>query len=142
MTTPLWCLLGFATWTVLLVLAVGFWRVRLVLSGHMAPNAFPSGTPHGSERYWRLNRAHMNAVENLPLMASVVLAGSFAGVTTPLFSTLAQVYLTARIVQSLVHISSNSPLVINLRFTALFVQFVCFGWMIVEIAARTGAGGA
>ena len=31
MTTPLWCLLGFAAWTVLLVVTVGLWRVGLVL---------------------------------------------------------------------------------------------------------------
>ncbi len=141
MTTPLWCLLGFASWTVLLVLTVGLWRLVLVFAGKMAPNAFPSGTPHGTDLYWRLNRAHMNAAENLPLMASVVLVGTLVGVFTPLFSTLAQVYLAARIVQSLVHIASNASIVINLRFTALLAQFICFGWMIVEIAANAGGPG-
>ncbi len=138
MTTPLWCLLGFASWTVLLAVSVGLWRVGLVFAGRVAANAFPSGTPHGSDVYWRLNRAHMNAAENLPLMASVVLVGTFAGVATPLFATLAQVYLAARVVQSLLHVASNAVLVINLRFTALIVQFVCFGWMGAEIIRNLG----
>ncbi len=113
MTTPLYCLLGFGTWTVLLVLAVVVWRTGLVLAGKAAPNAFPSGSQHGTDTYWRLNRAHMNAAENLPLIAAVVLVGTLAGVSTALFSTLAQVYLAARIVQSLLHISSNASLVVN-----------------------------
>ena len=139
MTTPLWCLLGFAGWTMLLVVSVGLWRVGLVFAGKAAANAFPSGTQHGSDPYWRLNRAHLNAAENLPLMASVVLVGTFAGVSTPLFALLAQVYLAARIVQSLVHIASNAVMVVNLRFTALIVQFVCFGWMTGEIIRSSGA---
>ncbi len=139
MTTPLWCLLGFAGWTMLLVVSVGLWRVGLVFAGKAAANAFPSGTQHGSDPYWRLNRAHLNAAENLPLMASVVLVGTLAGVSTPLFATLAQVYLAARIVQSLVHIASNAVMVVNLRFTALIVQFVCFGWMAGEIIRNSGA---
>ena len=139
MTTALWCLLGFASWTVLLVVSVGLWRVGLVFAGKVAANEFPSGAPHGGDRYWRLNRAHMNTAENLPLMASVVLVGTFAGVTTPLFATLAQIYLAARVVQSLVHIASNAVMVVNLRFTALIVQFVCFGWMVGEIVRTPGA---
>ncbi len=139
MTTPLWCLLGFAGWTMLLVVSVGLWRGGLVFAGKAAANTFPSGTQHGSDPYWRLNRAHLNAAENLPLMASVVLVGTFAGVSTPLFATLAQVYLAARIVQSLVHIASNAVMVVNLRFTALIVQFVCFGWMVSEIIRSSGA---
>ena len=135
MTTPLYCLIGFASWIVLLVLAIVVWRVGLALAGKTAPNAFPSGSQHGTDTYWRLNRAHMNAAENLPLMAAVVLVGTLAGVSTPLFSILAQVYLAARIAQSLLHISSNAALVVNLRFTGLFVQLVCFGWMALEIVS-------
>ncbi len=142
MTTPLWCLLGFAAWTVLLVVTVGLWRVGLVLQGKQAPNEFPSGSPHGSDLYWRVNRAHINAAENLPLMASVVLVGTLAGVSTPTFSLLAQVYLGARILQSIIHISSNASLVINLRFTAMLVQIVCFGWMVTEIVTTARLPGA
>ncbi len=138
MTTPLWCLMGFAGWTVLLAVSVGLWRVGLVFAGKAAANAFLSGTQHGSDPYWRLNRAHLNAAENLPLMASVVLVGTFAGVATPLFATLAQIYLAARVVQSLVHIASYAVMVVNLRFTALFVQFICFGWMGGEIVWNAG----
>lgn len=137
LTTPLLCLLGFAAWTFALVLAVGAARVTMVLGGEVAANAFPSGEKHGPDRYWRLNRAHINAAENLAIFASVVLVGTLAGVRTPLFATLSEVYLGARIVQSLVHVASNHPMAVNLRFAGLLTQIVCFfamSWEIVRAA--------
>lgn len=138
LTTPLLSLLGFAAWTALLVLAVAVWRTRMVLGGEIAANAFPHGDRHGSDRYWRLNRAHLNAAENLPLFAAVVLVGSVAGVATPLFSTLSQVYLGARVAQSAIHVSSNHVVAVNLRFAALLTQLGCFLWMSAEILRAAG----
>jgi uncharacterized MAPEG superfamily protein len=133
LTTPLACLLGFVGWTVLLVLALASWRGVMVLRRERAINAFPSGLQHGSDPYWRLNRAHLNCLENVPLFASVVLVGHVAGVQTPLFATLATVYLVARIVQSLVHISSGSAPAVWVRFSAFSTQIACLVLMGVEI---------
>jgi len=125
MTTPLYALMGFVFWTLLLVVAIGVARVLQVLSGKTAPNAFPAGQPHGSAGYWRLNRAHMNCVENLPLFAAVVLAGHVTGLTTGTFATLSQVYIAARVAQSIIHVSSGSVMAVNLRFTCFLVQLGC-----------------
>ncbi len=136
MTVPLWCLLGFAAWTLLLVVAVAAARVMQVVAGEKRPDEFTAGVPHGGDAYWRLNRAHLNCVENLPLFASVVTVGTFAGITWPLFGTLAQVYLGARIVQSVIHISSGSVLAVNTRFAAFLVQIFCLGrmiWLVAEV---------
>ena len=77
MTTPLQCLVAFALWTLALVLVgVGPWRIGQVLMNKVRPNSFPSGQPHGPEWYQRLNRAHANAVENLPVFAALVIAGA------------------------------------------------------------------
>ena len=134
MTTPLWCLLGFAGWMIFLVLCLAVVRVGQVLRGKKQANEFPSGIPHGSPREWRLNRAHMNTAENLPIFATVVLVGSLAGVSGATFATLAQVCLGARMVQSIVHVSSNAVMAVNLRFAALAAQLVSFIWMGLEIA--------
>ena len=133
MTTPLYCLLGMVGWTLLLVLAIGAVRSAHVLRGEKQANEFPGGTQHGGDAYWRLNRAHLNATENLALFAAVVLTGTLAGVTTPLFSTLAQAYLAARVVQSIVHVSSGSARAVLLRFSAFAVQVCCVAAMGVEI---------
>ena len=125
MTTPLWCLLGFVAWNLLLVLALAVTRISQVVAGRKQPNEFPAGVPHGGDAYWRLNRAHLNCVENLPLFASVIAVGTFAELKDPLFSTLSRVYLGARVAQTLAHLSSGSSLAVNLRFTFYLVQVGC-----------------
>jgi uncharacterized MAPEG superfamily protein len=125
MTTPLWCLLGFVAWTLLLLLAVGIARVGAVLRREKRANEFPSGVPHGSDAYWRLNRAHLNCVENLPLFATVVLVAAVAGVKAPILDTLSCLYLAARVGQSIAHVSSGSVLAVNVRFTFFIVQVGC-----------------
>ncbi len=131
MTTSLYCLVGWCAWALLLVLAIGLARVTQVLTGKKRPNEFPSGVPHGSDMYWRLNRAHMNCIENLPIFAALVLVAALAHVNV---GGLAELALAARVVQSLAHVSSGRSLVVNLRFTAFLAQAGCFGVMIARLA--------
>lgn len=141
MTTPLACLLGFAVWTVLLVLiGIGPYRVGNVLLGKARPGSFPAAVPHGPDWYQRLMRAHANCVENLPVFATVVLVAAVTGFHHPTFDTLAQVVLGARICQSIAHISSGRGRVINIRFGFFLTQLVCVGWMVGLLVA--GAPGA
>ena len=130
MSTPLWCLLGFAAWSILLVLSLGTVRVVRVLTRQQTANSFASGVPHGGDRYWRLNRAHMNSVENLPIFGAIVVVGELARVTSSSFALAATIVLVARVAQSTIHIASNSNLAVNLRFTAFLTQLGCFLWMI------------
>lgn len=136
MTTPLWCLLGFVTWTLLLLSAVGAARVSQVLAGKAQANEFPSGVPHGSDAYWRLNRAHMNCLENLPLFASVVLTAAVLGLSSSTLDTLATVFLLARIGQTAAHLSSGSNMAVNVRFTFFLVQVACIVGFLLVIATN------
>src|SRR5947208_16210155 len=104
MTRPLACLVGFAAWAMLLVIAITVARVSQVLRGQKRPNEFPSGVPHGGDRYWRLNRAHLNTVENLPIFAALVLTGEAARVAGGGFALACEIALGARVVQSLTHV--------------------------------------
>jgi uncharacterized MAPEG superfamily protein len=133
MTTPLWCLLGFVDWTLVLLTALAVARSSQVLAGRARATDFTAGVPHGSDAYWRLNRAHLNCLENLPLFASVVLIATVIGLRAAILDTLARVYLMARIGQSLVHLSSGKALAINVRFTFFLIQFTCLVWFALAI---------
>lgn len=135
MTTPVLCLIGFALWSLLLVGAVFTWRSALVLRGEMASNGFKSGEEHGAPRYWRLNRAHANTVENLPVFGAIVLAGHVAEVQIPTLGVLALVVLIARVAQSAVHVASGSVMAVNLRFTCFVAQWIAMVWMALVTAA-------
>lgn len=125
--SPVAALVLFALWAVVLVLAIGVWRVSLVLLGQARANGFNPGTPHGSDMYWRLNRAHMNTLENLPVFGAVVIACHIAGVANSAEATmLCSLVLIFRVVQSLIHIASGSPIAVTFRFLAFGVQLACF----------------
>jgi uncharacterized MAPEG superfamily protein len=136
MTTPLFCLMGFGFWTVFLVPASGGGRGGLVVGGRATASSFPAGQPHGSDRYWRLNRAHLNCVENLPLFAAVVLTGHVTGLADGTFATLAQVYIGARVAQTLIHVASGSAMAVNLRFACFATQVGCLLTMANAIVSR------
>jgi uncharacterized MAPEG superfamily protein len=135
MTTPLWCLIGFAGWTIALVLGVGTVRVARVLLGKQAANSFPSGTQHGGDRYWRANRAHLNATENLPIFGAIVVTGHLVGMRAGAFAVAAIVVIAARVAQTVIHISSNANMAVNCRFTAYLTQLGAFAFMIADIAS-------
>ena len=116
MTIPLWCLLAFVVWTVALVVALTAARLRHLAAGGSVRDF---GIPNESRLIWRLFRAHLNCVENLPLFASVVLVAAVRGVAGPLLDALAVVYLTARLAQSTVHVAGGRG---NTRLTFLIVQ--------------------
>jgi uncharacterized MAPEG superfamily protein len=137
MLGPIQALVLFALWAILLVLLIGASRVAQVLSGKRKPTDFPAGTPHGSDMYWRINRAHLNTLENLPIFAAVVLSALAVGVKDPLFAQLATVVIGARVLQSLIHIASGSVMAVNLRFAAYAAQLVCMVWMGVMVLRAT-----
>lgn len=138
LTPELLALLGFVVWAILLVTCVGIWRAAQVLMGQKRANEFPSGTPHGGDLYWRLNRAHVNTAENLPVFASLVVIAHLAGIRSEATALLAQTIVVARVIQSLIHIASGSAMAVNLRFTAFLVQIGCFfafAWILVTSVA-------
>ncbi len=136
MTLPLLGLLGFAVWTLVLVTAVGLWRWVFMLKGERKITEFPSGVQHGTDPYWRLNRAHANCTENLPIAAAVILSGVAAGVDAPLFGTLAVTVAGLRVVQSCAHVSSGGAAAIGVRATAYFSQLICLLVMAGLVAMR------
>ncbi len=133
MTPALYALIGFVFWTIILLFGVAAARTMAVMKGEAQPNEFPAGVPHGSDFYWRLNRAHMNCLENLPLFAAVVLAGSVSNLDSESFHSMARIFVIARVAQSLVHLSSGSSIAINIRFAFFLTQIVCLILMSLQL---------
>ena len=130
-----WALLGFAAWTLLLVVVgIGGPRITAILKKQATPASFTPAVPHGSERYQRSMRAHMNCVENLPVFAALVLLGSAVGVTSEAFQMLAVTVLPARVVQSVAHIASGRNRAVLVRFIFYSIQLGCFAGMIILLA--------
>ncbi len=125
-------LVFYALWAIALALMIIADRALLVMRGTPV-STFTSGTPHGTDSYWRINRAHINTVENLAIFAAIVLAGWVAGMETHLFNTLAVIVVVARVIQSVIHISSGSAAAVNARVTVFLVQLVCEIWMAVLV---------
>ncbi|VVP67990.1 hypothetical protein PS918_00664 [Pseudomonas fluorescens] len=136
MTTPMWMLLGFTTWTLLLLMAtVGVYRWVRILFSNVPIASFRSDRPEGEDWYRRGMRAHANCVENLPVFAAIVWVISALGIDGPAVSYLSIIVLIARVCQSLVHVShvQTDPFV-AVRFSFYCVQLVCF-FALIAIAA-------
>ncbi|HEY7977398.1 MAG TPA: MAPEG family protein [Rhizomicrobium sp.] len=131
-------LVFYALWAIALVLMIAFDRLLLIFRGQVKNNEFLSGVPHGNDSYWRINRAQLNTVENLPIFAAIVLVAWVAGVENHIFNLLAMIVLVARIVQSIVHVLSGGAIATWFRTAAFAVQIVCEIWMAVMILQAAG----
>ena len=135
MTIPVWMLLGFAAWTILLLAStIGLYRWVLIFSGRAPINGFRAEQPEGADWYKRAMRAHANCVENLPVFAAIVLALHVSGAHGPAADFASIGVLPARVMQSLVHVClpQTGP-VVAVRFSFLLVQLACFVALIVVI---------
>lgn len=132
MTIPVWMLLGFATWTALLLLfTIGIYRWSRIFSGRVAIRDFPADASGGEEWYRRATRAHANCIENLPVFGAIVFALHVGNVTGSLVDGLSVIILVTRIFQSLVHVCFvHTNAVASWRFAFFFAQFIGFFWLI------------
>lgn len=136
MTTPMWMLLGFATWTLLLLMAtVGVYRWVRILFSNVPIASFRSDRLEGEDWYRRGMRAHANCVENLPVFGAIVWVISALGIDGPAVGYLSVVVLIARVCQSLVHVCHvQTDRFVAVRFTFYGVQLICFLALIVIAA--------
>ncbi|WP_411823951.1 MAPEG family protein [Leptospira sp. 'Mane'] len=126
-------LLIFVIWTIALGLSLVSYRTVQVLLGKKQSNEFPAGIQHGTDRYWRLNRAHANCLENLPIFATIVIVATLLGETDSVFANTTLVIIGARLIQTITHIISGSARAVDIRFTAYVTQIVSFGFLIWKI---------
>lgn len=131
MTTPVWMLLGFAIWTVLLLLVtVGVYRWTRILTGRVPIREFRADQVEGKDWYKRAMRAHANCVENLPVFAVIVFALHVSGTGGVLVDDLCITIMAARVIQSSIHVSvPQNNTAVSFRFSFYFIQLICFLWL-------------
>jgi uncharacterized MAPEG superfamily protein len=139
MTIPMWTLLGFTTWTLLLLIAtVGAYRWMNILFRKAPVASFRSDRLEGAAWYQRGTRAHANCVENLPVFGVIVFVISALGMHGRTIDTLCLLVLVARICQSLVHLShAQTDVFVAVRFSFFSVQLACF-LALLAMAVRQG----
>jgi uncharacterized MAPEG superfamily protein len=134
----MWMLLGFATWTLFLLMAtVGVYRWVNILFRKAAIASFRSDQLEGAGWYQRGTRAHANCVENLPVFGAIVFVISAMGIHGPVVDALCSAVLVSRVCQSLVHVSHvQTDAFVAVRFSFFSVQLVCFLALIVIVACH------
>jgi hypothetical protein len=133
MNIPVLVLLGFAAWTLLILVAgVGVYRWSLILTGRASIAEWRADMPQGDDWYRRAMRAHMNCVENLPIYGGgpVVEALTVAHAHSAIVDGLAVSMLTARIGQTLAHLAPHpTNAAASLRFALFCAQLGCMAAM-------------
>lgn len=142
MTIPVWMLLGFAAWTILLLMfTIGVYRWGLIFAGRAPINGFRAEQPEGADWYKRSMRAHANCVENLPVFGAIVLAFYVSGAGGLVADFASIGILAARVMQSLVHVClPQTSSVVAARFSFLLVQVVGFFTLIALVVRHAVSG--
>lgn len=133
--TAIQALLGFAAWTALLVLGVFLYRGLRFVTGTPI-NHWPRGAKPANDAAFvkRLEDAHSNCLENLPVFAVIVLGAAATG-RLDVISTLAPWVLYARIAQSLTHLTGVGQLHVLVRASFWAVQLGLMLWMLFKLLA-------
>src|SRR6476646_7099402 len=141
MSIPIWMLLAFAAWTVLLLLStIGVYRWSRILTGRTPINEFRADQVEGADWYRRSMRAHANCIENLPVFGAIVFALYVSQMNGATIDYLAIAVVVARVMQSLVHVClSQTNTAAAVRFALFFVQIVCFVSLIAMIVMHAAS---
>ena len=128
--TGMTALLLFTAWTLLLMFTYVNYRVLLTLTGKKPANSWPRGQPNDDPAFvTRVQNAHYNCVENLPVFAAIVLAAAALGKSAVVDSVAAYV-LYFRLAQSGVHLIGTSATLVFIRAVFFTVQALLFLYMI------------
>ena len=132
-------LIGFTAWTLLLVLLIFAWRgIAIVLKGRPADSWTRGKLVDDPALVKRIEHAHINCLENLPIFAVIVLAAAAMG-KSAVTDAWAGYVLYARIAQSLVHFVGVSHWLVMLRATFWAIQLVLFVVMLLGLCPGHGA---
>ena len=131
--TAIQALLGFAAWTALLVLGVFLYRGLRFVTGTPI-NHWPRGAKPANDAAFikRLEDAHANCLENLPVFAVIVLGAAATG-RLDTIAALAPWVLYARIGQSLTHLTGVGQLQVLVRATFWSVQLGLMLFMLFKL---------
>ena len=135
MPVPVWVLLAFAVWTVLLLFGtVGVYRWSRILTGRVPIREFKADQVEGADWYKRAMRAHGNCVENLPVLGALVLALYVSGTGGKSVDAASLLIMMARLPQSLVHVCLvQTDSVVAVRFGFYLLQAASYLYLAAAI---------
>ena len=135
MSMTLVSLTGFVAWSLFLLVLMEIIRTKMVLTKEVSANGFLPDNSNLSPFMQRLARTHANCLEGLPIFGGLMLIAVIAG-KSEMTDKLALFFLMARILQSLIHLISVSPLAVTLRFIAFATQMgIAVYWAILLLSA-------
>jgi len=132
MSPAICALICFTLLTAALALAYPLQRVAMVLTGKASANAWKRGAQTAVQPAWaiRVQHAHLNCLENLPLFAAVIIA-AYISDQLMLIEGLAFIYLGLRVAQTLVHVISDSATFVFIRANLWIPQMIIlFYWLL------------
>ena len=132
MTATFGALIGYAAWTLALVVLVVNYRGLLVFTFQKKADEFPRRGYEPPAFIQRVQDAHTNCVENLPVAAAVLLAAIATG-QTAITDPLACYFLYARLGQSIVHMIAVNHWMVMLRVTFFAAQIGILVWWILKL---------
>ncbi|MGH8431236.1 MAG: MAPEG family protein [Solimonas sp.] len=128
-------LIGFTAWTLLLVFLILNWRGVEVLLRGVPANSWGRGAEReGPSLVKRLQHAHLNCLENLPVFAAIVLSAYVIG-KSAVVDPVAMYVLYARLGQSGVHLIGTSHWLVMIRVTFYTIQVLLFFYMMWGLVA-------
>lgn len=125
--TALLLLIG---WTMLLALSYATYRIpQIFLAGKPANHWERTQPVDDPPLLIRTKGAHLNALENIPLFAALVLIAATTG-QSAVVDGLAGYFLAARVAQSLAHILGTSMPLVMMRATFFLAQIGMMFYMV------------
>jgi uncharacterized MAPEG superfamily protein len=130
--TGITALLLFAAWTLLLMSTFVGYRTAMVLGGRKA-DSWTRGRDYEVPGWVRrAEHAHMNCVENLPIVAAVVLSAYVLGQQGVADWAMPYV-LAARVAQNVVHLVGVSHWLVQARAAFFTIQIALVVYMIFAL---------
>ncbi|GLR14210.1 hypothetical protein GCM10007907_30000 [Chitinimonas prasina] len=128
-------LLGYAGWCVLMVLLLINHRALFLLRGERAVNGFTADNKGLGDLAERIVRVHGNCIENLPLVATVLLYAIATG-QTAVTDAAAPLLLGLRVSQSLVHLSGTRAWQVWLRLGCFLGQLAILAMWLLQLLMK------
>jgi uncharacterized MAPEG superfamily protein len=123
-------LLGYISWTLVLLIWIAVYRTLLVTNKQKAPNDFKADGSNSPPFGERLTRAQSNCVESFAFIGGLMLL-ALATNSAVITNGLALLLLAARLGQSVTHLISTSVLAVQVRFAFFLVQVgICCYWLV------------
>ena len=104
---------------------------RVLVRGLIDAVSYPENPKPQSKWAQRLMKAHANAVENLVLFATLVLAANALGISNAIIAQASVIYLWARVIHA-VGYTFAVPWVRTLAFTVAFACQVAIAWQLLH----------